>query len=166
MLPSNKCPILWVIVLILLSCGGKKKDPDKIYFEKPSEYNQYINDQFEEVNRLWNATLTRMDDSLLVYNTLDSLREVSNTSVENMVKLADFMGDTAYKGAARQYFQFINKEANGRLAEAVSMGILEEMSDSLYFRFQELGVQIGKEKEIYILQLKMAQKRFIEITTK
>lgn len=166
MLTLNKQSIFKIaFVLMALSCGNKK-DPGKKYFEKASEYNQYINDQFEEVNRLWNATLTRMDDSALVYSTLDSLKATSKESAQNMELLAGFKEDTIYKNAAQAYFNYMNKEANTRLQEAVGIGLMKDISDSLYFRFEEIGRLIGKEKEIFILRLKRAQQQFIIVTAK
>lgn len=162
---NNKSLCLAAIVVMAISCG-QKKDPHKKYFEKASEYNQYINEQFEEVNRLWNATLTRMDDSLLVYSTLDSLKIASKDAAQNMDKLVGFKDDTIYKGAAKNYFNYMNREANTRLQEAVGIGIMQDVSDSLFFRFEEIGRLIGKEKEIFILHLKRAQQQFIIVTAK
>lgn len=167
MLASSSKQLIGVLVLLLLLLAcGKKRDPGKKYFEKASEYNQYINAQFEEVNRLWNEVLTRMDDSALVYSTLDSLKTASKQSALNMDNLAGYKEDTLYKSAARNYFIYMNKEANTRLAEAVGIGVKKDISDSLFFRFEEIGRLIGTEKEIYILNLKRAQQQFIFITAK
>ena len=154
-------------MVIVSSCGrGKKRDPNKTYFEKASEYNDYINNQFETVNRLWNATLTVMDDSVLVYKELDSLKQASKTSWDNMNKLADYKGDTLYKEAAANYFKYIHITANTSFEEAIVIGLMPDVSDSLNFRFTAIGNQIGADKDSCINKLKATQLNFIQITSK
>jgi hypothetical protein len=157
--------LLLCMGICLVSCGAKdKKDPDKIYFEKASDYNQYIRSQFDEVNRLWNASLAVMDDSTLIYNALDSLKIASRQSILNMRKLADFKGDTNYKHAAAEYFSYMLTTANGSYAEAIEIGLMEDISDSLYFRFISISNQIGADKDSCISRLKTAQLRFTQLT--
>ncbi len=167
MFRSNKIILFLLLSGLVFSCGsGKKKDPDKTYFDKASEYNNYINEQFIEVNRLWNATLTKMDDSSLVYKELDSLILASKTSLENMNKLADFKGDTMYKHAAAKYFEYMLTTAKTSFKEAIDIGLMEDISDSLYFRFTAIGNQIGADKDTCINRLKAAQLDFIALTNK
>ena len=91
MLKSNRLLIFLGWMIFFISCGGKHKaDPGKTYFDKASEYNAYITVRFDEVNRLWNACLSVMDDSTLIYKQLDTLRETSHQSMLDMNNLADF----------------------------------------------------------------------------
>jgi hypothetical protein len=167
MLPSNKLlTTLWLAVF-LCSCGGKdKRDPGKIYFEQASEYNSYITTQFDEVNRLWNASLAVMDDSVLIYKQLDSLQKASEQSMVNMHSLADFKGDTSYKHAAAEYFKYMLVTSKGSYKEAIEIGLQEDIPDSLYFRFISISNQIGADKDTCINRLKAAQLRFMQLTSK
>lgn len=167
MLPSSKFHITILFACFILSCGGKKKrDPDKTYFDKASEYNAYISTQFDEVNRLWNASLAVMDDSTLIYKQLDSLKQSSQQSMLNMYKLADFKGDTGYKHAAAEYFKYMLSISNGSYKEAIDIGLDEDISDSLYFKYISISNQIGADKDSCINRLKAAQLRFVQLTSK
>jgi hypothetical protein len=157
--------LLWIVVAF--SCGNKnKRDANKTYFEKASEYNAYISNQFDEVNRLWNASLAVMDDSSLIYKHLDSLSKTSYQSMLNMHQLADFKGDTAYKHAAAAYFRYMYLTTNGSYREAVDIGLMDDLSDSLYFRFIAISNQIGADKDTCINRLKAAQMRFVELNNR
>ncbi len=159
----NRINAIGLLAGFIFSCGSAgKKDPDKTYFKTADGYNNYINRHFEEVNRLWNAALTSMDDSALVYKQLDSLVQASDTSCKNMHKLADFKGDTLYRAAAARYFCYMNEMARNEFREAIQIGLMEDVSDSLYFRFTAIGNQIGADKDSYILQLKSAQLSFVK----
>lgn len=155
--------ILLLISSCIVSCGAKdKRDPDKKHFDKASEYNAYIAAQFDEVNRLWNASLAVMDDSSLIYQQLDSLLEASQNSAQNMDQLSDFKGDTTYKYAAKQYFYYMYNMANGSYREAIEIGLLEDVPDSLHFKYLSISNQIGADKDTCINRLKAAQQRFAE----
>ena len=167
MLKFNRYILFITFLLIVAACGnGKKKDPNLTYFDKASEYNDYINNQFNEVNRLWNACLNKMDDSVLVYKQLDSLKGACNSSISNMNKLADYKGDTLYKHAASEYFKYMLKTANGSFLEAIQIGLMPDVSDSLYFRFTAIGNQIGADKDSCIADIKAAQLNFIRLNEK
>lgn len=154
---------LVLLIIFVASCGAKdKRDPNKKYFDKASEYNLYITAQFDEVNRLWNASLAVMDDSSLIYQQLDSLLAASQSSAQNMDQLADYKGDTAYKYAAKQYFHYMYDMANGSYREAIKIGLLAEVSDSLHFKYLSISNQIGADKDTCINRLKAAQQRFAE----
>jgi len=155
--------IITVVSICILSCGAKdKRDPNKKYFDKASEYNSYITTQFDEVNRLWNASLNVMDDSTIIYQQLDSLINASKGSAENMDKLADYKGDTVYKYTAKQYFKYMYTMANGSYKEAIEIGLKEDVSDSLHFKYISISNQIGADKDTCIQRLKAAQQRFAE----
>jgi hypothetical protein len=163
----NNSLLVLAIAGILFSCGGgKKKDPDKIYFDNASDYNKYISSQFDEVNRLWNEALTKMDDSSLVYSQLDSLRVQSGNSYKNMGKLADWKGDTLYKHAAMEYFGYMNGISKGIFKEAIDIGLKPDLTDEEYFRFTEIGNQIGAEKDTCIAGLMRAQANFVVLAQK
>ena len=156
-----------VAICIGFSLGcGKKKDPGKIYFDKASEYNNYISRQYEEVNRLWDKALMTMDDSALVYKQLDSLKTACQGSVQNMSKLADFKGDTIYRHAAGEYFAYMLRISNTSFKEAIDIGLMDDMPDSLYFKFTAIGNQIGADKDTCINRLKAAQLHFISLSEK
>lgn len=164
MFASNKGLII-ALVLVVAGCGqGPKKDPNKVYFSKASEYNDYINHQYQEVNRLWNATLDKMEDSTSVNKQLDSLTQAAATSYKNMLTLADFKGDTLYKRAAANYFNYVLITSKTSLPEAIDIGLMPDISDSLYNRYDEIGQQISTQSQEYINQLKKAQLHFIELS--
>lgn len=164
---NNTFFVLVTITGFLIACGtGKKKDPNKIYFENASDYNNYISGQFDEVNRLWNAALTQMDDSLLIYKQLDSLEITSDTCCKNMAKLADWRGDTLYKFAAAEYFRYMHEITEGKFKEAIDIGLKPDLTDEEYFRFTEIGNQIGAEKDTCIAKLLRAQANFAILAQK
>ena len=161
---SSKIFYVVSISLFYYSCGsGKKSTSNKTYFKTAAEYNHYIDYRFNEVNRLWNVTLTYMDDSLLVYKQLDSLKYATQIAIYDMNKLSDFKGDTTYKYRAAQYFKYILMTTQNDLVEAIEIGLMENISDSLYFRYMEIGNQIGANKQTYINQLRAAQRNFTAI---
>lgn len=163
----NNSLFVLVTIGVLFSCGtGKKKDPNKIYFENASDYNKFISGQFDEVNRLWNAALSKMDDSTLIYKQLDSLTFSSDSSFKNMAKLADWHGDTMYKFAAGEYFRYMNDICKGIFKEAIDIGLKPDLSDEEYFRFTEIGNQIGAEKDTCISKLMKAQENFARLAQK
>jgi hypothetical protein len=163
MFAFNK-PAMLALVVVLASCGGgPKKDPNKVYFSKASEYNAYINHEYQEVNRLWNATLGKMEDSTLVYQQLDSLTQAASTSCQRMLSLADFKGDTLYKRAAANYFNYVLITSKTSLREAIEIGLMPDISDSLYTHYDEIGQQISTQSQDYVNQLKKAQLNFIEL---
>jgi hypothetical protein len=168
MFASNKCRgLVLALGMMLAGCGqGAKKDPNKLYFQQAPEYNNYINIQYEEVNSLWNATLDQMKDSVLVYKQLDSLTRAASTSRQNMQGLGDFKGDTLYKKAAADYFNYVLITSQTSLREAIEIGLKPDISDSLYTRFDEIGTQISTQSQEYIHQLKKAQLDFITFTQK
>jgi len=165
MLSLNKHVLVFASIAVLASCGSKK-DPNKTYFDNEADYNQYISHQYDQVNELWEYALNLMDDSLKVYHQLDSLEKTALTSAANMQKLADFKGDTMYKYRAQQYFIFMANTASGSYREAVDIALMQETPDSLIFKFENIGKQIGKDKDLYVTQLLQAQQDFITLTQK
>ncbi len=164
---SVKTIVALLSITILINCGSKKQlDPNKKHFDQASDYNNYITTQFDEVNRLWNVSLTVMDDSTLIYQQLDSLIVASKNSVHNMDQLADYKGDTSYKHAARDYFQYMHDMANGSYRDAIKIGLMGEVSDSLHFEYISISNRIGAEKDTCINRLKAAQQRFSEFVSK
>lgn len=156
-----------IFLMITISCrGSTKKDPDRIYFDKAEDYNNYINAQFERVNTIWNTTLGYMDDSLLVYQHLEQLIQASDSACSNMSKLADFKGDSLYRKAAANYFCYMHNMAQTDFREAINIGLMDNLTDSLYFRFDELGNRIGADKDTCIQRLKATQLKFIELINK
>jgi len=159
--------VLATLGILFSSCGNrKKKDPDKIYFENASDYNNFISGQFDEVNRLWNAALSQMDDSTLIYKQLDSLKICSDTSLKNMAKLADWREDTTYKYTASEYFRYMNTISTGIFKEAVDIGLKPDLTDEEYFRFTEIGNKIGIDKDSCIARLMKAQEDFAILAQK
>lgn len=157
----SKTVFILFATVFLFTCGpSKKKDPNRLYFENGADYNQFIISQFEEVNRLWNEALNKMDDSALVYKQLDSLRVQADSSSRNMMKLADWKGDTTYKYAAGRYFSYMYDISNGIFKEAIDIGLKQQQTDEDYFRFTEIGNQIGADKDTCIANLKRAQTYF------
>ena len=153
-------------MIFFISCGGKQKADPGTYFDKASEYNSYITVRFDEVNRLWNACLSVMDDSTLIYKQLDTLRETSRQSMLDMNNLADFKGDTGYKHAAGEYFRYMLSICDGSYKKAIDIGLEDDLPDSLYVQYMAISNQIGADKDTCINHLKTAQLRFVELTNK
>jgi hypothetical protein len=83
-----------------------------------------------------------------------------------MRQLAEFKGDTGYKHAAAEYFSYMLRMANGDYKEAIRIGLMEDVPDSLYFKYMSISTQIGADKDTCINRLKAAQTRFIEMSSK
>lgn len=167
MLSLSKTISFLILGALLLSCGnGNKKDPNRIYFDSAAEYHAFINSHFERVNLLWNSTLAEMDDSVLAYKQLDLLTMASDSACSQTQKLADFKGDSIYRLAAANYFCYMSRIAHEEFKEAINIGIQDSLTDSLYFRFDQIGNQIGADKDTCIARLKAAQAKFIQLINK
>jgi len=154
-------------LLLMVACGTPKlKDKNKVHFDQPSEYHDYINTRFENVSRLWNSTLHIMDDSSKIYLQLDSLEQAALTYFEDMNRLADFKGDTLYRHAAREYFLYMYTVSKGSYREAIQIGLMgDDIPDSLQFRFNLIGDQIGADKDSCINRLINANLNFMRFAS-
>lgn len=104
-----------ILMLLLTACGFRnKKDPNKVYFDHPVEYMNYLAVEqvhlVEYMNLFSRHSYDRQLDSARI--SLDSLRIIGKRGVEKSEKLADYRGDTLFREAAGAYFAFVESYAD------------------------------------------------------
>ncbi len=120
----KKVLIFISIVLITGTMGCKpKRDPSKTYFDQPSDYNDFIVNHQKEVMVTFedfaNAVNHGDKDSMsFCRKTLINRNELA---LETVGKLADFKGDTLFRGAAMDLFRYIDYACNNELKEIVDI---------------------------------------------
>ncbi len=113
---------LLVVCISLIQCKPKK-DPNRTYFDKPSEYNDFIVLEQKEVMAAFEdyaAAVNRDNpDSMNFYReALDKRTELAQASV---TKLADFKTDTLFRFAALEFFRYVNYACDHELLEIVTI---------------------------------------------
>lgn len=110
------------VFLLLVQCKPKK-DPNKIYFDTPSEYNDFIVKEQQEVMAAFddfaNAINKAFVDSIQFYH--QQLTERTELAEATMNKLADYKGDTTFRFHAKELFSYINHACKNDLQEIVDI---------------------------------------------
>jgi hypothetical protein len=119
---SIRIIILAACCLILVQCKPKK-DPNKTYFDKPSEYNDFIvNEQ--------KAVMGSFDDfaGSVNHGDRDSMSFLRKTMINrvqlaqsSVAKLADYKEDTLFRHAAMDLFNYIDYACDHELKEIVDI---------------------------------------------
>jgi hypothetical protein len=103
---------------MLVQCKPKR-EPGKTYFDKPSEYNDYIAKEQKEV-------MASFDDFAIAVNHADrdsmsflrkALSDRSLAAEKSMEKLAGFKDDTLFRYAALELFKYVSYACNHELKE-------------------------------------------------
>lgn len=140
-----------------MSCGSKK-DPSKIYFENAAAYSDFITQEqvstIDAVNMYIYAINTGNIDSMQI--TLRNLQEKVSLSKASISKLADYKGDTLYRGAAIRFFSFIDNASKNELKQ---MGDLAAKDTSITTEEIALISQLSTE---YTLQEKIHNDEIIK----
>lgn len=116
--------ILILVIFIATISGCKpKRDPSKTYFDKPSEYNDFIVNHQKEV-------MASFEDFALAVNHSDkdsmsffrkTLINRNQLAMETVGKLADFKGDTSFRGAAMDLFRYVDYACDHELKQIVDI---------------------------------------------
>lgn len=94
--------------LTFLACKPKR-DPSKTYFDKPSDYNDYIVHEQKDV-------MSHFDDFAAAVNAADkdsmsfmrkALFDRAEIAESMMLKLADYKGDTMFRYHALELFRYV-----------------------------------------------------------
>jgi hypothetical protein len=115
--------ITTVLILMVATSCKPKRDPSKTYFDKPSEYNDFIVNHQKDVMSSFEDFADAVNhgdkDSMSFFRkTLESRTLLAEESVG---KLADFKGDTSFKAAAMDLFKYISYACDHELKEIVDI---------------------------------------------
>ncbi len=121
----KRCPVIIVFVLIgisLVQCKPKR-DPNKTYFDKPSEYNDFIVLEQKEVmasfDDLAEAINKGNTDSMVFYR--ESLCKRTQLAEASVARLADYKEDTLFRFSALELFRYINYACEHELKEIIEI---------------------------------------------
>jgi hypothetical protein len=114
--------LISVSTFIIISCKPKR-DPSKTYFDKPSDYNDYIVNHQKEVMASFEdfaGAVNHSDkDSMSFFRkTLENRTLLAEQSVG---KLADYKNDTLFRHAAMELFHYISYACDHELKEIVDI---------------------------------------------
>lgn len=115
-------PLICLLLLGFTQCKPKR-DPNKVYFETPSEYNDFIVKEQKEVMAAFDDYASAVNqgnvDSMTYYHS--QLNKRSQLAQASVSKMADFKGDTLFRTAAIELFSFINHACEHELGEIVDL---------------------------------------------
>lgn len=115
--------ILFITLCISLVACKPKKDPNKTYFDKPSDYNDFIVLEQKEVMASFddfaNSINRGKPDSMSFYK--ETLRKRAQLAEASVGKLADFKEDTLFRYAALELFKYIHYACDHELRGIVDI---------------------------------------------
>lgn len=141
---------LLAITLVLVQCKPKR-DPSKTYFDKPSEYNDYIVLEQKNVMNGFDVFAASVNqgivDSMVV--SRENLCEHSDVALSKMNALGDFKQDTLFRTAAIDFFRFVKEACEEQLKEIVDIAAKDSLiTDADIERIHQLSQDYTlKEKE-------------------
>lgn len=116
----KKISIILILFSAIIIIGCKpKRDPSKTYFDKPSEYNDFIVNHQKDVMASFEDFADAVNhsdkDSMSFFRK--TLENRSQLAEESVGKLADFKQDTAFRFAALQLFRYVSYACDHELKE-------------------------------------------------
>jgi|LakMenEpi03Aug12_release.lakeMendotaPanAssembly.Ray.scaffolds.fasta_scaffold341774_2 hypothetical protein len=158
------------VCLLMVQCKPKR-EPGKTYFDKPSEYNDFIVNEQKSV-------MTAFDDFAIAVNRgdIDSMKfhwttlgKRTEMAVTEMNKLADYKEDTMFRHAALDLFKYIQLACDNELKEIVNIAAKDttvtELDIERIHQLSETYAQQEKEKNDVLIseQEKFAKKFNVKI---
>lgn len=141
---------LIAVTLLMVQCKPKR-DPNKTYFDKPSEYNDYIVIEQKKVMESFDKFADAVNNGNL--DSMNQSREQlcmhADAALGSMKKLADFREDTLFRSAAIDFFGFVNDACQNQLKEIVDIAAKDSLiTDADIERIHQLSQNYTlKEKE-------------------
>ena len=110
------------VCAILIQCKPKR-DPNKTYFDKPSDYNDFIvleqKDIMTSFDNFANAVNIGNKDSMIFF--LDALKSRTQLAQASINKLADYKEDTLFRYTALELFRYVNYACEHELKEIIAI---------------------------------------------
>lgn len=119
---------LLLCTVLLVQCKPKR-DPNKTYFDKPSEYNDYIVIEQKKVMESFDVFAGTVNNGNIdsMNQSRNKLCENSEIALASMKKLADFKEDTMFRTAAIDFFSFVNEACKNQLKEIVEIAAKDSL---------------------------------------
>lgn len=113
---------------MLVQCKPKR-DPDKTYFDKPSEYNDYIVLEQKKVMESFDEFADAVNNGNVdsMNQTREQLCKYSEEALTSMKKLANFKEDTLFRTSAIDFFSFVNNACQNQLKEIVEIAAKDSL---------------------------------------
>lgn len=154
------------LCLTFIQCKHKK-DPNKTYFDKPSEYNDYIVNEQMQVMALFDDYAKSINsgkpDSMSFF--LDSLSKRTELAQTSIYKLADYKGDTLFRYAALELFRYINYACNHELKQIVEIvandsAMTDAAADSIHSLSDIYTIKEKEKNDALIIEQNKFAKKF------
>jgi hypothetical protein len=119
----KKISIILLFPFVMTIGCKPKRDPSKTYFDKPSDYNDFIVNHQKEVMVSFEDFADAVNhgdkDSMSFFRK--TLENRSLLAEESVGKLADFKEDTLFRHAALELFHYVSYACDHELKEIVDI---------------------------------------------
>jgi hypothetical protein len=152
--------ILFLFSFILLSVASFSQK-----FDDPVDYNDYIiGEQFAIIEKMeiWSTSLSELAEKEVVMSYLNDMSEQIEESIKKVKKLKDYEGNTAFRDAAVELFEFYGRLCKDQYVELVDILYSEELGDEEIERMNEIIEKVSEEETGYDDKFIGAQKEFAE----
>jgi|SRR5687767_14021641 len=140
--------LLALLILGFVQCKPKK-DPNRTYFENAGKYNDFIYQEQQAVMNSFEVFAAAVNknnpDSIRI--SYDAMTKRASESRSSVFKLAPFKGDTMFRYAALDFFDFVNAACNQELKEIRDLSTKDSVTEEDVKRINELS-------EVYTIQEK------------
>jgi hypothetical protein len=156
----------WLIafIIVLMACDAGVEGKNGIKYKNATEYNEYIMENQKDVVNVFLEFGNVVDKDLdSADRTLDKGVKISAKALHNLKGMPAFKGDSAFRNAAIQSFEFYGDIIANEYRQIISIRRKGETQTDEDFAFlNELPELIGKREEKYDRAFHNAQKAFAD----
>jgi hypothetical protein len=160
----KKLALVATVFTMLMSCNSETKGKNGVVYKSAVQYNQYIMENQKDVINVMIEFGKVIDQSLdSADQVLDRGIEKADDAMTNVSGMPPFRGDTAFRNAAINSFEFYKSVLSNEYRQIVNVRRKGENKTTEDFNFlQKLPDEIGKREEKLDREFHNAQKAFAD----